>query len=179
MLRREEEIRDKAVWEAAQEVLLAVRTAPKTRGIDNISILIADGDEKAAMVDKMNELSGRPPASRGPAFIRDAKSVAAASAVIMVGAKAPVTGLDCRWCGFPTCAEKAKSPKVPCVFGAIDLGIGLGVAAASLAGKHIDNRMMYSMGVAALELGWFGPEVTMALGFPLSVTGKSPFFDRG
>ncbi len=44
--------------------------------------------------------------------------------------------------------------------------------------QRIDNRMMFSIGVAALELGWFEKGVAMALGFPLSATGKSPFFDR-
>jgi hypothetical protein len=34
-------------------------------------------------------------------------------------------------------------------------------------------------GVDNIEgLGWFGPRVRQALGIPLSVTGKSPFFDR-
>jgi uncharacterized ferredoxin-like protein len=37
---------------------------------------------------------------------------------------------------------------------------------------------MYSIGRASLELGLLGPKVKQALGIPLSVTGKSPFFDR-
>ena len=37
---------------------------------------------------------------------------------------------------------------------------------------------MYSIGRAALDLKIFGPDVHQALGIPLSVTGKSPFFDR-
>lgn len=176
MLKREEEIRDKAVWDAAQEVLLAVRTAPKTRGIDNLSILVADGDEKEMLAAKMDEIFERSGGKR-PSFARDARNVMAASSVIMIGVKSPGYGLDCGWCGFATCAEQGKT-RTPCVFGVIDLGIGAGVAAAGLGGRHIDNRMMFSMGYAALELGWFGEGVRWALGFPLSVTGKSPFFDR-
>ena len=176
MLKREEEIREKAVWDAAQDVLLAIRTAPKTRGRDNLTILMADGDEKEALAAKMDEIfekSGGKKAS----FARDAKGVVAASSVILIGIKAPPYGLDCGWCGSPNCA--AKPAAVPCVFGPIDLGIGSGVAATKLADRHIDNRMMYSMGYAALQLGWFDADVTMALGFPLSVTGKNPYFDRG
>ena len=29
-----------------------------------------------------------------------------------------------------------------------------------------------------MDLGFLGPKVKQALGIPLSVTGKSPFFDR-
>jgi uncharacterized ferredoxin-like protein len=37
---------------------------------------------------------------------------------------------------------------------------------------------MYSIGRAALDLKLFSDGVKQALGIPLSVTGKSPFFDR-
>ncbi len=176
MLKREEEIRDAAVRRAVEEIALAVRTAPKTRGLDNLSILVASGDEQealAAEMEKVCEESGGKKASFG----RDAKGVLKASAILLVGVKPAAYGLNCGWCGFPSCAEKPAA--VPCVFGGIDLGIGSGVAAAALADRRIDNRMMYSMGYAALRLGWFGEGVTMALGFPLSVSGKSPYFDRG
>ena len=176
MLRKEEDIRDEAVRAAAHEVMLAIRTAPKTRGIDNLTVLVADADEKeqlAAMMDEIYEKS----AGKRPGFTRDAKGVMAASTVILIGVKAAPFGLDCGYCGYPTCAEKSKHPGM-CVFGPIDLGIGAGVAAARLADKCVDNRMMFSMGYAALRLGWFESGTIMALGFPLSVSGKSPYFDR-
>lgn len=177
MLRKEEEIRHETIWHAAREVAAAVRTAPKTRGLDNLSILVADADEKEQVAAKMDEIFERSGGKRA-SFTRDAKGVMAADVILVVGVKSPPYGLDCGWCGFPTCAEKNDMPRVPCVFGCIDLGIGCGVAAAKLAGKHIDNRMMFSIGYAALELGWFGKDVSLALGFPLSVSGKNPFFDR-
>jgi uncharacterized ferredoxin-like protein len=37
---------------------------------------------------------------------------------------------------------------------------------------------MYSIGRAAMDLGLFSKDVKQALGIPLSVTGKNPFFDR-
>jgi uncharacterized ferredoxin-like protein len=176
MLKKEEEIRDKAIIGIAEEIALAVRTAPKTRGIDNLSILVADGDEMRALAAKMEEIFEQSGGKRY-SFSRDAKGVLQGSAVLLVGVKSPAYGLNCGWCGFPACAEKPAN--VPCVFGAIDLGIGSGVAAAGLMDNRVDNRMMYSMGFAALQLGWFGKDVTMALGFPLSVSGKNPYFDRG
>ena len=52
-------------------------------------------------------------------------------------------------------------------------------SAAEVAGRfHVDNRVMYSIGRASLDLGLLGPKVKQALGIPLSVTGKNPFFDR-
>jgi uncharacterized ferredoxin-like protein len=51
-------------------------------------------------------------------------------------------------------------------------------AVAMASGLHIDNRMMYSIGRACLDLGLFGKDVKQALGIPLSITGKNPFFDR-
>jgi uncharacterized ferredoxin-like protein len=65
-----------------------------------------------------------------------------------------------------------------CAFNSIDLGIAT-ASAAEVAGRfHIDNRVMYSIGRACLDLKIFGPKVKQALGIPLSVTGKNPFFDR-
>jgi uncharacterized ferredoxin-like protein len=37
---------------------------------------------------------------------------------------------------------------------------------------------MNSIGRAGLDPGLLGPKVKQALGIPLSVTGKNPFFDR-
>ena len=176
MLRKEEEVRGTAVWAAAEEVMLAIRTAPKTRGQDRLTILLADADEKEMLAAKMDEIYEKSGGQR-PTFTRDAKGVMAASAVLLIGVKTGPFGLDCGYCGYPTCAEKSKFP-CPCAFASIDLGIGAGVAAVKLAEKHIDNRMMFSMGLAAIRLGWFDADVTMALGFPLSVSGKNPFFDR-
>jgi uncharacterized ferredoxin-like protein len=38
---------------------------------------------------------------------------------------------------------------------------------------------MFSIGKAALNIGIFEEEVKIAYGIPLSISGKSPFFDRG
>ena len=43
---------------------------------------------------------------------------------------------------------------------------------------RVDNRVMFSVGRAARSLGLLGASVTLVLGIPLSVSGKSPFFDR-
>jgi len=65
-----------------------------------------------------------------------------------------------------------------CSFNAGDLGIAVGSAASRAADLRLDNRIMYSAGKAAIELGILGEGVSIAYGIPLSVSSKSPFFDR-
>ena len=50
--------------------------------------------------------------------------------------------------------------------------------AAAAADARVDNRVMFSVGRAARSLGLLGASATLVLGIPLSVSGKSPFFDR-
>ncbi|BBB92205.1 MAG TPA: DUF2148 domain-containing protein [Methylomusa anaerophila] len=38
--------------------------------------------------------------------------------------------------------------------------------------------MMFSAGKTAVDLGFLGEAVKVAYGIPLSISGKSPFFDR-
>ena len=64
-----------------------------------------------------------------------------------------------------------------CVYDPLDLGIAIGSAAAVAAERHIDNRIMFSCGRAANSLGLLDG-APLIMGIPLSVTGKSPFFDR-
>ncbi len=65
-----------------------------------------------------------------------------------------------------------------CAYISIDIGIALGSAISVAADRRIDNRVMFSIGRAAMELDFFEQEVCQAFGIPLSATGKSPYFDR-
>jgi len=107
----------------------------------------------------------------------DAGNIARSPAVVVIGVESNPVGLNCGFCGKASC-ETLEAGGGVCTFNSIDLGIAT-ASAAEMAGRlHVDNRVMYSIGRASLDLGWFGPKVTQALGIPLSVTGKSPFFDR-
>lgn len=59
---------------------------------------------------------------------------------------------------------------------ALDLGITLGSAAKTAGLLNVDNRIMYTIGAAARKLGLLTSDVT--IGFPLSISGKRPYFDR-
>ncbi|MDT8308711.1 MAG: ferredoxin domain-containing protein, partial [Bacteroidales bacterium] len=52
-------------------------------------------------------------------------------------------------------------------------------SAISVAMDHrVDNRIMYTAGIAAVEMKMLGEAVKIAYGIPLSATSKNPFFDR-
>jgi len=65
----------------------------------------------------------------------------------------------------------------PCFFNANDLGIAIGSAVSVACDNRIDNRVMYTVGYTANKMNLL-PNSDIVLGLPLSVSGKSPFFDR-
>jgi len=153
----------------------AARTAPKTRGKDNLEILIVDTEKEVLdLAKKMKEIAKR---DDRPSCERDAGSIEHISHIIIVGTAAEPLGLNCGFCGYPSC-EKLKKTDAICAYNSMDLGIALGSAASVAAGFHADNRLMYSIGKAAIELCLFKGKIRQAIGIPLSATGKNPFFDR-
>lgn len=165
-----------AVLRTAQAMCAAIRTAPKTRGIDELQTVILTGKEKDDLADEMDRVGD----SLGAAFFhRDADNVRASDAVVLAGSTYNQRGLNeiCQMCNNHTCAECAEKNAV-CIYDPMDLGIGIGSAAALAAREHIDCRVMFSAGKAALAAGVFGPEIAVVIGIPLACSGKSPFFDR-
>lgn len=58
----------------------------------------------------------------------------------------------------------------------IDLGIAIGSAVKVASELNIDNRIMYSVGLSAMEMGLLKADDIQ--GIPLSIKGKNIFFDR-
>jgi len=52
----------------------------------------------------------------------------------------------------------------------------LGSAVKTASILNIDNRIMFSIGVAAIKLGLIDSDI--AFGIPLSISGKNIYFDR-
>ncbi len=169
------ELERQAALQVAALMVAAARTAPKTRGIDNIqAFAIDDEPTKQRVVATMREIAQK---ENRPSLARDAGNIESAPVMVVVGVASNTAGLNCGFCGKPTCEEHEAAGGV-CAFNSIDLGIAA-ASAAEVAGRfHIDNRIMYSIGRACLDLKCFGDKVQQALGIPLSVTGKNPFFDR-
>lgn len=164
-----------AALNAVAHMAAAARTAPKTRGIDNLStVIIDDPDVRKIVAEKMKEIAQR---EDRPFCERDANCIAHSPAILVVGVASNPAELNCGMCGCATCDELCGQQGV-CAFNSIDLGIAIGSAAALAAQFHLDNRVMYSIARACIELKFFGENVKQALAIPLSVTGKNPFFDR-
>jgi uncharacterized ferredoxin-like protein len=165
----------------AKTILVAARTAPKGKGIDDIVTCLLDGKEREELANKMEELSD----IKGMKFLlRDAKNVRDSDAVVLIGLKpSGASGLDCGACGFETCKVMLETKKVKkefsgphCMIKYLDLGIAVGCAASKAKDMCIDNRIMYSAGAAACYFEMMDADVAMAL--PLSIRGKNIFFDR-
>ena len=166
---------EQAILNLAYAVCAAARTAPKACGIDHMDTAVLTGEDKKKVADEMRRLGETIPA---PFFIRDAGNVDASGAIVLVGVKYETRGLNerCSLCGFADC-DACTAAGTACVFTGVDLGIALGSAVALAADSRIDNRIMFTIGKAAASLGLMG-DYKLIMGIPLSVSGKSPFFDR-
>lgn len=176
MMYSSEDMEMRAALEAAARVCAAARTAPKACGIDHTHTLTLTGEEKDAVADEMERLGNELGAAF---FIRDAGNVRAALALVLIGIEETQRGLGkaCGYCHFGDC-EGCNANNGVCVYDPIDVGIALGSAAATAADCRVDSRILFSAGRAAAEMGIMGKEVKLIYGLPLSVSGKSPFFDR-
>jgi uncharacterized ferredoxin-like protein len=167
----------RALETVAELMCLAARTAPKARGLDNLVIQIVRGVEKSRVTARMRAIAQGN--EKAGFFARDADNCDAAALVVLIGTTVgPVSVPACGFCGFDDCAGCEKAGAL-CAFNGTDLGIALGSAAAVAAAHHADNRIMFSFGKAAIEVGGvLPPEVKVAIALPLSASGKNPFFDR-
>ena len=150
MIYNERDLREAQALDIAQKMLVAARTAPKGKGIDVLECAVVNGDEKEALAVAMETIGKE----RGHAFfLRDAGCVRACQCVVLVGTR----------------------PKVQ----SLNVGIALGSAVSRAQAYGVDTRIMFSAGTAAAHLGLLGEGVQQVLAIPVSISSKSPFFDRG
>ena len=164
-----------AILETARAMCAAARTAPKACGIDNLDTAILTGEEKDAVTAEMRRIAE---IDGDRFFIRDADNVDASLALVLIGADEKPRGVDrvCSLCGWDGCADCVRNHG-KCALTGIDLGIAIGSAVSVAADRRVDNRVMFTAGKAAAALKLLGSK-TLIMGIPLSVSGKSPFFDR-
>lgn len=170
------EAEQKLVLDVAQAMCAAARTAPKSKGTDNLYTVILTGDDMLALADEMERLS--PELGYG-FFLRDAGNIRNSDAVVLFGAAHRQYGLGkgCSLCNFDGC-DDCIAHNAKCIFEPLDLGIALGSAVSIAADARVDNRVLFSAGRAALGMGLLPEEVKTIMAVPLSVKGKSPYFDR-
>lgn len=166
-----------ALEQVAQLMCLAARTAPKAKGVDQVDTLIL---KEPADIAKLTA-GMRAIAEKNPAwafFDRDANCLEKADGpVVIIGTKKGNLGMNCGFCGFPTCADLVKAGGA-CAVTAGDLGIAIGSAVSVAAQHKADNRVMFSIGKTAVDQKLFDEDIKIAYGMPLSAHGKNPFFDR-
>lgn len=178
MIYQGSEMEEQAVLQVAAHMCAAARTAPKAMGRDNIRILVLTGQDKDALADKMEAMGRDEFGDKAAAwYSRDASNVRRAQAVVLVGALRSFRGVPCcSFCGFENCAA-CKASGGNCAFAYIDLGIALSSAVQASAAGHVDNRIMFSIGKAAMAMDYTDEDVLWH-GIPLSVSGKNIFMDR-
>jgi uncharacterized ferredoxin-like protein len=173
----EEGTRVENLRQVALLMLAAARTAPKGRGEDNLVLALVEGPEIKLISDHMKEMSQR--LQLTAAFPRDAENILKSPVMLLLGTRIkPLRLAKCGMCGFANCDAKNEHPNIPCVFNPGDLGIAIGSAVSVAADHRIDNRVMYTVGQAVLEMGLFPDEIRIIYGIPLSIGPKNPFFDR-
>jgi uncharacterized ferredoxin-like protein len=165
----------------AQLMAISATTAPKSKGENFVQTKLLKGEIIKKLAGAMLTFGER---TKKKDFDRDSKNVAQSEAVLLIGIKkASVLGLDCAACGFADCKTMQKQEKVSgefvgpiCAFRLLDMGIALGSAVKTASMLNVDNRIMYRIGVVAREIAIVDWDYVM--GIPLSVTGKSIYFDR-
>lgn len=176
MIYTSDKMEEAAVLDAAQLMCAAARTAPKTRGIDNVKTLVLTGDDLLTLADKMEEIDLRVNGGERTFLSRDAGNLRRSKAVVLVGIEKRTYGLNCGYCGFNSCDACAEAGGT-CFFCGTDLGIAVSSAVSTAASLHIDCRVMFSIGRCAGELHYADGDIIW-LGIPLSTSGKNPYFDR-
>jgi len=111
----------------------------------------------------MRELAGR----YGAFFERDAESVLNSDAVVLIG---------CRLVEMRLTQPDKWSVDAGVVNPLVNLGIAIGSAVRTASILNIDNRVLFSIGVAARELGLLDADIVH--GIPLSAKSKNIYFDR-
>jgi uncharacterized ferredoxin-like protein len=156
-------------------------TAPKGAGKDFVQTKTIKGPALKELSQAMLAFGER---TKKKDFDRDSKNVMNSEAVLLIGLKnAQPAGLNCGACGFATCEDLRKQKPVDvefkgptCAVRLLDMGIALGSAVKTASMLNVDNRIMYRIGAVAREIKMVDWEYVM--GIPLSVTGKSIYFDR-
>ena len=169
------DVEKKAAFQVAELMLAAARTAPKGCGVDDLETFLIDGKEKHELAEQMRKVAEE----TGEAFFaRDGNLIDQCPVVVVMGIKNIPLGLNhCGFCGYKNCVESWKAG-ANCALKVTDLGIAVGSAATVAAAHHMDNRIMFSIGKAAIQMKFFTDDVRTAYGIPLSVAGKNVFFDR-
>jgi uncharacterized ferredoxin-like protein len=170
----------------AQLMAVAARTAPKAGGKDFLEIVVIHNDADLQKIAQAME-DYAPRSTNEAYWRRDAANIANSQALVLIGlAKPNLAGYDCGGCGFATCKEFEKNRQLQdkemgytgphCIMRIMDIGVALSSAAKTASLLNVDNRVQQRVAATARALGYINAEV--AMGIPVSVSGKSIYYDR-
>lgn len=163
---------NEAVINTAYLMAGAARTAPKTKGEDRIETLILTDEDITKISDYLKEQGQK---NNLNLYKRDGRILQEADAILLIAVENKPSNLG-KICGY--CGHDCTTEGNVCSFTSIDLGIAVGSAISVAADNRVDDRVLFSAGKAALELGYFDEEYTQVLAIALASKGKNPFFDR-
>ena len=169
-----------AIRTIAELMEVSAITAPKAVGKNYVVTKTIVGEELMGLAEDMRRFGEE---TGKPNFDRDSAGVAAADAAVLIGIKdATPPGIDCGACGSEVCiqinqgAQEAEFLGPQCAVRLLDMGIAIGSAVKTAQLLNVDNRVMYRIGVSARRMGLIDADFVM--GVPLSVSGKSIYYDR-
>jgi len=178
-------IESDAVKSVAGLMAIAARTAPKAVGLDSIHVEVLTGKEQEKLANQMIKIGKE---IKMDFFWINGEQVKVSDATLLIGVEGQkVMGINCGGCGHATCAEMAKAAKTGknkkalypgpnCVMKLTDLGIAVGSAVKTASIHNVDNRVMFSAGVIAMQMGLI-KGCSVAYGIPLKASGKNIFWD--
>jgi len=170
-----------AIKDVANLMGVAARTAPKSTGKDFV-VVKAKAIYEEEIIKLAKEMVSYGEETGKKNFDRDGDNVKNSLAVLLIGLKdAQSLGLNCGACGYDHCADRishkgSEFDRPQSAFRLLDMGIAIGSAVKTAGIMNVDNRIMYRAGAVAKKIGLIDADFVM--GIPLSVTGKSIFFDR-
>jgi len=178
---------NEVVIETAKLMCTAARTAPKTKGVDLLTVFFLLPDEFAPLVTGLEQMSQKYDHLRSfRPYERDLDSLRNADALVVIGSRRKLMDIaGCDACGFsgdPNGCKAAAKAGATCAYNAKDLGIALCSAALIAHQRLIDNRIIDTVGRVIVNEKLY-PEycpqpIFDAAAVGLSVSGKNPFFDR-
>ena len=84
-MKNSNELEKAAIKDVAEFMAVAARTAPKTRGIDNIEVIAIDDEAtKKRLTEKMKDISKK---EARPGFERDANSITDSPVILVIGVR--------------------------------------------------------------------------------------------
>jgi uncharacterized ferredoxin-like protein len=178
-------IESEAVKSVAGLMALSARTAPKAVGLDSIKIEVVSGKEQEQLARQMIKQGTE---LKIDFFRINGEQVRVSDATLLIGVEGHIPlGVNCGGCGHSSCAEMVKTLKAQktkkamyhgpnCVLKITDLGIAVGSAVKTASIHNVDNRIMFSAGVIARQMGML-KGCSVAYGIPLKASGKNIFWD--